>query len=60
MAVKGVEVFNVDDLAANRAVQIGLQSRFAPRGRYSHQEARLPQFNRWLTKRYLAAAGNHT
>jgi hypothetical protein len=37
-------------------VQVGLRSRFAPRGRYSHQEVRLPQFNRWLVRRYQSAA----
>lgn len=56
MAVAGVEVFNRADLAANTSVQAGLHSMFAPRSRYSHQEARLAQFNRWLVKRYLAAA----
>ncbi len=59
MAVQGVEVFNRDDLLANEGVQVGLKSRFAPRGRYSHQEARLPQFNRWLVSRYRRAAGEH-
>ncbi len=55
MAVRGVDVFNRDDLLANEGVQIGLHSRFAPRGRYAHQEARLAQFNRWLVRRYEAA-----
>jgi phenylpropionate dioxygenase-like ring-hydroxylating dioxygenase large terminal subunit len=56
MAVAGVDVFNRDDLAANKGVQLGLHSRFAPRGRYAHQEARLAQFNRWLARRYLDEA----
>lgn len=56
MAVAGVEVFNRDDLAANEGVQVGLRSRFAPRGRYCHQEARLAQFNRWLARCYYAEA----
>ena len=56
MAVRGVDVFNRDDLLANEGVQVGLHSRFAPRGRYAHQEARLPQFNRWLVQRYERAA----
>lgn len=58
MAVAGVEVFNRDDLKANRGVQVGLHSRFATRSRYSHQEARLAQFNRWLVPRYLEAAAS--
>jgi len=56
MAIAGVDVFNQADLAANTSVQMGLHSKLAERGRYSHQEARLVQFNRWLVKRYLAAA----
>jgi phenylpropionate dioxygenase-like ring-hydroxylating dioxygenase large terminal subunit len=56
MAVRGVDVFNRNDLLANEGVQVGLHSRFAPRGRYAHQEARLAQFNRWLVSRYRAAA----
>jgi phenylpropionate dioxygenase-like ring-hydroxylating dioxygenase large terminal subunit len=56
MALRGAEVFDREDLLANAGVQAGLRSRFAPRGRYAHQEARLPQFNRWLVRRYEAAA----
>ena len=56
MAVRGVDVFNRNDLLANEGVQVGLRSRFAPRGRYSHQEVRLPQFNRWLVRRYEESA----
>ena len=56
MVVSGVDVFNQADLAANTSVQMGLHSKLVERGRYSHQEARLVQFNRWLVKRYLAAA----
>ncbi|WP_260927680.1 aromatic ring-hydroxylating oxygenase subunit alpha [Novosphingobium sp. 9] len=42
--------FHVDEL-----VQVGLRSRFAPRGRYSWQEGAQVQFNKWLVKRYLEA-----
>ena len=56
MAVRGVEVFNRNDLLANEGVQVGLHSSFAPRSRYAHQEARLAQFNRWLVRRYESAA----
>jgi hypothetical protein len=56
-AIAGVSLFNNQDLPTNTAVQRGLHSRYAPRGRYSWQEAVLPQFNRWLVRRYRAAAG---
>ena len=39
-------------MTTNAAMQRGQRSRFAPRGPYSHQEATLPQFNRWLIRRY--------
>jgi hypothetical protein len=51
-AVAGVVNFNNQDLPTNTAVQTGLRSRFAPRGRYSHQEESMTQINRWLVKRY--------
>jgi phenylpropionate dioxygenase-like ring-hydroxylating dioxygenase large terminal subunit len=51
-AEAGVNNFNVQDVYADTMVQRGLQSRFAPRGRYSWQEGTLPQLNRWLVKRY--------
>ena len=54
-AIQGVELFNNQDLPTNTAVQRGLESRFAPRGRYSWQEGVLANFNTWLTKRYRAA-----
>jgi hypothetical protein len=56
MAVKGVEYFNNQDLPANTAVQRGMKSRFAPRGRYSWQEGVLASFNTWLVEHYRAAA----
>jgi phenylpropionate dioxygenase-like ring-hydroxylating dioxygenase large terminal subunit len=52
----GVNNFNVQDIWADTMVQRGLQSRFAPRGRYSWQEETLRQFNRWLVRRYRAQA----
>jgi hypothetical protein len=51
-AKAGVNNFNVQDVHADEMVQRGLQSRFAPRGRYSWQEETLRQFNRWLVVRY--------
>ncbi len=55
-AKAGVHNFNVQDIYADTRVQIGLRSRFAPRGPYSWQEETLQQFNRWLVKRYRAQA----
>jgi phenylpropionate dioxygenase-like ring-hydroxylating dioxygenase large terminal subunit len=52
----GVQVFVQQDQEATTKVQRGLNSRFAPRGRYSWQEESHVQFNRWLVKRYQAAA----
>ena len=46
------KTFGEQDGATNANLQRGLRSRFAPRGRYCHQEATLPQFSRWLMKRY--------
>ena len=51
-AVQGVMLFNNQDLPTNTAVQVGMSSRFAPRGQYSWQEAVCAHFNRWLVKRY--------
>ncbi len=51
-AEAGVDNFNVQDVYADKMVQVGLNSRFGPRGRYSHEEGTLPQFNRWLVDRY--------
>jgi phenylpropionate dioxygenase-like ring-hydroxylating dioxygenase large terminal subunit len=52
MAQAGVDNFNVQDVYATTMVQKGLRSRYGPRGRYSSQEGTLPQFNRWLVRRY--------
>jgi phenylpropionate dioxygenase-like ring-hydroxylating dioxygenase large terminal subunit len=46
------KTFGEQDSATNANLQRGLRSRFAPRGPYCHQEATLPQFNRWLVRRY--------
>lgn len=51
-AEEGVDNFNVQDIYADKMVQVGLRSRFGPRGRYSWQEETLRQFNRWLVRRY--------
>ncbi len=51
-AEAGVNNFNVQDIHADEMTQKGLNSAFAPRGRYSWQEETLVQFNRWLVKRY--------
>jgi phenylpropionate dioxygenase-like ring-hydroxylating dioxygenase large terminal subunit len=56
-AIGGVSLFNNQDLPTNTAIQKGLHSRWAPRGRYSWQEEVLSQFNRWLVSRYRAHAG---
>ncbi|HWF00135.1 MAG TPA: aromatic ring-hydroxylating dioxygenase subunit alpha [Caulobacteraceae bacterium] len=43
------------DMHVDSLVQVGLRSRFAPRGRYSWQEGAQGQFNHWLVPRYRAA-----
>ena len=48
----GVQVFINQDQDATTKVQNGLNSRFAPRGKYSWQEESHVQFNRWLVQRY--------
>jgi phenylpropionate dioxygenase-like ring-hydroxylating dioxygenase large terminal subunit len=44
----------VQDIHVDTAIQVGLRSRFAPRGRYSWQEGAQLQLNRWLAPRYKA------
>ena len=56
-AIAGVSTFNRQDMPTNVATQLGMQSRFAQRGRYSWQEGVLAQFNSWLVDRYAVAAG---
>ena len=48
----GVQVFIKQDQDATTKVQNGLNSRFAPRGKYSWQEESHIQFNKWLVQRY--------
>jgi phenylpropionate dioxygenase-like ring-hydroxylating dioxygenase large terminal subunit len=43
------------DMHVDGLVQVGLRSRFAPRGRYSWQEGAQGQFNQWLVRRYRDA-----
>jgi phenylpropionate dioxygenase-like ring-hydroxylating dioxygenase large terminal subunit len=54
--VEGLSLYNDQDVEANKLVQRGLKSRFANRGRYAPKEKTLPQFNRWLIKRYKSYA----
>ena len=42
---------------ANIAVQVGMHSRYAPRGPLSRQDNFLVQFNQWLLERYREADG---
>ncbi len=42
------------DTEVDKAIQVGLKSRFAARGRYSWQETAQREFNKWLVKRYWA------
>lgn len=56
-AIAGVSNFNRQDMPTNVATQLGMQSRYAPRGRYSWQEGVLAHFNTWLVERYEAADG---
>jgi hypothetical protein len=43
------------DLHVDELVQIGLRSKFAPRGRYSWQEQAQRDLNVWLVERYRRA-----
>ena len=54
-AEAGVDNFNKQDVYADAQTQRGLNSVFAPRGRYSWQEETLQQFNQWLVRRYRQA-----
>ena len=44
-----------EDIYAWEAVQDGLHSRFAPRGRYAPSEVVLVRFNEWLIEKYRTA-----
>jgi phenylpropionate dioxygenase-like ring-hydroxylating dioxygenase large terminal subunit len=48
----GVMNFVIDDIRVDTMIQVGLSSRFGPRGRYSWQQESQSQFNRWLVARY--------
>jgi hypothetical protein len=54
MKMSDLAVFEIvqQDLHVDLQVQRGLQSKFAPRGRYSWQEGAQRQFNVWLVDRY--------
>ena len=52
MSDAGVQVFVKQDQDATTKVQVGMNSRYAARGRYSWQEASHVQFNKWLVQRY--------
>jgi hypothetical protein len=43
------------DRHVDKLVQIGLQSKFAIRGRYSWQEESQRELNAWIVQRYRAA-----
>jgi hypothetical protein len=60
MTLNSVSEIVQQDLDVDRAVQIGLRSRFAVRGRYSWQEQAQQSFNHWLVQRYLATNDQQT
>jgi phenylpropionate dioxygenase-like ring-hydroxylating dioxygenase large terminal subunit len=60
MTLNSVSEIVAQDLDVDRAVQVGLRSRFAVRGRYSWQEQAQQSFNFWLVQRYLSAHGQQT
>jgi len=53
------DILNQQDMHTNGVMQTGQRSRYAPRGRYAHLEATLPQFNRWLVTRYRRYLERH-
>ena len=50
--ISSTETFGEQDEETNMTMQKAFKSRFAPRGRYSHLEKILPEFNRWLYETY--------
>lgn len=54
--IEGVSVFNDQDTVANIKTHKGLNSRVAPRTRWSPNEKTLAQINNWLVKRYKSYA----
>jgi hypothetical protein len=57
LSALGVSQIVAQDVATTTAVQKGLGSRYARRGRYSWQEEAQAQLNRWLVRRYESAPG---
>ena len=51
----GASEIIAQDMHVDELVQVGLRSRYAPRGRYSWQEGAQRTFNGWLTPRYQEA-----
>jgi len=56
--IDGVAVFNEQDTVANIKTHNGLNSRVAPRTRWSPNEKTLAQLNTWLIKRYKGYAAS--
>ena len=54
--ISSTGTFGDQDEVTNKTMQQAFKSRFAPRGRYSHLESILPQFNRWLLEKYRSYA----
>jgi phenylpropionate dioxygenase-like ring-hydroxylating dioxygenase large terminal subunit len=54
--MEGSRQLGVQDTSINLAMQSSKYSRFSPRGRFSHLEETLSDFNRWLALRYRAEA----
>ena len=54
--MEGSRQLGAQDTDVNLAMLRGKYSRFAPRGRFSHLEETLSQFNRWLAVKYRAEA----
>lgn len=55
MSTSAVADIIAQDLHVDEMVQMGLQSRFATRGRYSWQERAQQELNAWLVPRYKSA-----
>lgn len=53
--ISSTETFGEQDELTNKTMQKAFRSQFAPRGRYSHLESILPQFNRWLFEKFSAS-----
>jgi len=53
LANDSVQLINAQDLEANASLMRGYFAKLSSRGRYAELERTLPQFNRWLAKRYF-------